>query len=90
MAKKVASKKVKPVGMIDYWFGTITAAVIIGTSAQYVLGTLSSYITPWFSSNDSIYGDAGMPNDFLIAQLISAAIGIVVGVALLMIRKPKP
>ena len=90
MAKKVVSKKVKPAGMVDYWFGTITAAVIIGTSVQYLLGTLSSYITPWFSSNDSLYGEGGMPNDFLIAQLVTAVIGVVVGVALLMIRKPKP
>ena len=90
MAKKVTSKKVKPVGMIDYWFGTITAAVIIGTSAQYVLGTLSSYITPWFSSNDSLYGESGMPNDFLYAQLVTAVVGVVVGVVLLKLRKPKP
>ncbi len=90
MAKKVTSKKVKSTGVVDYWFGTITAAVIIGTSAQYVLGTLSTYITPWFSSNDSMYGDAGMPSDFLIAQLVTAVIGVVVGVALLKVRKPKP
>ena len=82
-------KKLKNI-LTDYWVGTIAGAMLIATSIQSLLFALTSFYPQAFRVDSGFGGDSGYLRNFLIPQLASGILTILVGILILAIRRPKP
>lgn len=81
-------KKFKEI-LTDYWFGTITGAVLIATSLQMIISSLATYYPQLFGNRDD-FGPNNFFAGYFLPQIFGGIVAILLGLLFLAVRKQRP
>lgn len=76
--------------LTEYWFATITSAILIGTGLTSLLSTIGNNFSAFFDTPDDWMSNGDNSFEvYLYGQFVASLAGVILGIILLVIRSPK-